>query len=463
MFLQVSAPQTYQPLAALSSGVTPGSPEAPAEPAQPPGAPYLPADNHSTQAELPPGSPDVIKPLQPPTEVLCGLTQAPGSPLALADPRPPGSPSVSAPADHSPETPSCLLGISESPGSPNTLSDYCVGSDQPPGSPSHAQESILLSRNQDSPQNHTRPFPIEDKPPHLPQLPWRRASEGVVEPRGQKGKEELGGSLAILPRGGRPLEQTGESNWSLSQSFEWSFPNRTLECGGRRLGSPPRSPIAEAEDADLSEAELGGKISSPEKSYEERSSEGLGRREDETEAYGSSPGCQDSRSQAVGQPESSSDLLQIPAPGGPSGGRVPSSHELKSPLVAAEGSFREEDEGLLPFVPTQEEGALRAMEPLPSVEHSAAPTQPCISFSEAAQMQTAVPSQEDECTLDLVQESKTGGVNPLRGAEQDPSSCWLDELLASPPPSADDTKRRSTPKLDDPTGPEVKDLCLLWV
>ncbi|XP_077177064.1 182 kDa tankyrase-1-binding protein isoform X3 [Paroedura picta] len=495
----VSVPQAYQPHAKLSSGVTPGSPEAPAEPAQPPGAPYLPADIQSTQTELPPGSPDVIKPLKPPTEMFCGLTQAPGSPLALADPCPPGSPSVSVetslspcppspsaedveglllpglslsvavtpPVDHSPETPSCLSGISESPGSPNTLSDYCVSSDQPPGSPSRAQESILLSRNQDFPKNHTRGFPAEDKTPHLSQLPLRRASEGVVEPRGKKGKEELGGSLATLPRGGPPLEQTavGESNWSLSQSFEWSFPNRTLDCGGRRLGSPPRSPIAEAEDTGLLETEFGGEISSPERSYQERSSEGLSGREVEAEANGSSLGCKDPWSQAVGQPESSSVLLQMAAPGGPSGGREPSCHELKGPLVATECGFQEEDEALLPFVPTHEEGALQAMEPLPSVEQSAAPVQPCISFSDDAQMQTALSSREDEYTLDLVQESKTGDADPLRGVEQDPRSCWLDELLASPPPSADDTKRRSTPKLDDPTGPEDllgwsrKDLC----
>ncbi|KAL8182909.1 UNVERIFIED_CONTAM: hypothetical protein K2H54_006862 [Gekko kuhli] len=496
----VSAPQTYQPLAKLSSGVTPGSPEAPAEATQPPGAPYLPEDIHSPQAELPPGSPDVNKPLKSPSGVFCGLTQAPGSPLALADPRPPGSPGVSVeaflspsppspsardpegfllpgpslrgastpPAHHSPETPSCLLGISESPGSPDTLSDYRVGSDQPPGSPSRAQESTLLPRNRDPPRNHTQAFPAEDKAPHLSQLPLRRASEGVVEPHGKKGKQELGRSLAALPRGGPPLEQAavGESNWSLSQSFEWSFPSQALECGGRQLGSPPRSPIAEAEDTALLEAELGGNLPSPGRSSEERSSEGLSRREEETEASGSSPGCQDSWGQAVGQPESLSVLLQTPAPGGPSGGRKPRSHELEGPLVAAECGCQEEgEEGLLPLVPVREEGALQGMEPLPSVEQSTAPVQPCISFSEEVQMQTAVSGQEKEYSLDLGQKSKTSDADPLRGGEQDPSSCWLDELLASPPPSADDTKRRSTPKLEDPTGPEDllgwsrKDLC----
>lgn len=371
---------------------------------------------------------------------------------------------LSPPSDHGAETLSCLLGISESPGSPNTLSDYCVGSDQTPGSPSHAQESILLSRNQDSPKNHTWTFPAEHKAPHLSQVSLRRASEGVVEPQGKKGKEELGGSLVTLPREGPPLEQSavGESNWSLSQSFEWSFPNRTLECCGRRLRSPPRSPIVETEDTGVLETELDGKISSIKRSYEERRSEGLSQREDEAEAYGSSPGCKDSWSQALGQPEPSSVLLQMPAPGGPSGGRKSRSHELKGSLVATERGLQEEAEGLLPFVPIHEERAVQAMEPLPNVEPSATPAQPCISSSENAQMQTAASGQEDESTLDLVLESKTSDVDPLRGVEQDPSSCWLDELLASPPPSADDAKR-STPKADDPTGPEVKDLCLLRV
>uniref|UniRef100_A0ACB8G2M4 Uncharacterized protein n=1 Tax=Sphaerodactylus townsendi TaxID=933632 RepID=A0ACB8G2M4_9SAUR len=151
------------------------------------------------------------------------------------------------------------------------------------------------------------------------------------------------------------------------------------------------------------------------------------------------------------------------APGGPSGGREPSSHELKGPLVATVGGFQEEDGGLLPFAATQEEEALQAMEPLPSVGQSAPPAQPCISFSEDAQMQTIVSSWENEYALDLVQESRTSDVDPLREVEHDPSSGWLDKLLASPPPSADDTKRRSTPKLDDPTGPEVKECMGSWL
>lgn len=63
---------------------------------------------------------------------------------------------------------------------------------------------------------------------------------------------ELGGSLSTLSRPGDPpseLSLGSESGWSLSQSFEWTFPSR----GARRLASPPRSPIRETADSGLSE------------------------------------------------------------------------------------------------------------------------------------------------------------------------------------------------------------------
>ncbi|XP_034980975.1 182 kDa tankyrase-1-binding protein isoform X3 [Zootoca vivipara] len=482
----VSLPKTYQLLTKLSSRVTPGSPDAPAESAQSPESPHFPADVPSTEAQLPPGSPDVpAEPLRSPVEVSLGHAQAPGSPVALSDPCPPGSPSgflghslssglggLSArcaevslppgpsaslthpPAEHSLAPPCGLHGVSESPGSPSTPSEYLASSDKPPGSPSHAQASPLPSRDKDSLDNQAPTLPLEGKDPQLSQLVLRRASEGVLQPRGKKmDKEELGGSLAALPRGGDPaLEQAagGESNWSLSQSFEWSFPNRALEFGGRRLGSPPRSPIEEAE------AELDRDSLSPKGSYEERGSEG--QRGEETEAYGSflchsnsrsSPG---SRRKAEDQLDPSA--LEISAPGGPSTLREPISPKLKGPIAAAEVGCQEEHDGSLPFVPTPEEGALRAMEPLPSVEQAAPPAEPCILFSEDVQVQTAASCQEVDGAVGLAREGKLRVADPERRADPDPGSHWLDELLASPPPSADDIKKRSTPKSEDPTGPE---------
>ncbi|XP_053099824.1 182 kDa tankyrase-1-binding protein isoform X9 [Hemicordylus capensis] len=344
------------------------------------------------------------------------------------------------------------------------------------GQPGHSSpqsppgDSPLLSRDQDPIKNHSQIFPPEDKGLQLVFL--QRASEGVMQPRGKKVvREELGGSLAVLPKGGdHPLEQNtgGESSWSLSQSFEWSFHDRTREWGGRRLGSPPRSPIKEAEDTELSGESTSPKVAeeSPSISYEERGSEGLSRQGEEGESNGNSGFLGDSSNflssgkKVEEQPETPS-TLGMSAPGGPS------SPQLKGPIVATEASLQEHD-GLLPFVPTHEEGALRAMEPLPSIEQAAPPAQPCILFLEDAQMQIAASCQEGNGALGMAKEGKMGDADSLREVEIEPvpGSCWLDELLASPPPSAEDTKRRGTPKSENPTGPEdllgwsKKDLCV---
>ena len=86
-------------------------------------------------------------------------------------------------------------------------------------------------------------------------LAQRRFSEGVLRPPGPD-QEQLGGSLATLPQapGGlsaldHPLGSGTESSWSLSQSFEWTFPTRPAGLGVWRLDSPPPSPITEAAEA----------------------------------------------------------------------------------------------------------------------------------------------------------------------------------------------------------------------
>nr|XP_060627952.1 182 kDa tankyrase-1-binding protein isoform X2 [Anolis sagrei ordinatus] len=483
-----SPPGPYQPTAVLSSGVTPGSPDAPAEPA--PGAPYLPPDLPSTQTQLPPGSPDAAEPFRSPVQVSLGPAQIPGSPVTLPNLWSPGSPSViiktspgsspsqglpdlspgppkvsasltCVPVAHSLETSHCLLGVSESPGSPST-SQFHIGSDQPPGSPSRMQDSCLLSQDQDSLNNKEQRETLES--PQISQLGLRRASEGVVHPRGKKlVREELGGSLSVLPsKGGALIEQAaaGESNWSLSQSFEWSFPSRPPELGGRRLGSPPQSPIQEADDTGLLETELGRKSPRLEGMHEEPGLEGQGRSGKEAEAYRTSS-----------YPSVSKDYLEFPsvlgvsAPGGPSAQEEGSSHKLISPILAEEIDFEEKHEGFLPLSPTHGEGALRVMESLPSVEQAALSAEPCIFFSEDAQVQMAASCQEDNSALARAQGGKVEDVDVLRVTDPDPGSHWLDELLASPPPSADDTKRRGKSNPEEPTGPEDllgwsrKDLC----
>uniref|UniRef100_A0A8D0BXH1 Tankyrase 1 binding protein 1 n=1 Tax=Salvator merianae TaxID=96440 RepID=A0A8D0BXH1_SALMN len=480
----VSLSLTSQPLFQLSSGVTPGSPDVPAEPALSPGAPGYPADVPSTETELPPGSPDVLTEVpKSSVEVCLGLVPAPGSPVAREDPCPPGSPlehflasdlsglsardpeicllpESSASLIHSPAEPlNYLQGISESPGSPSMHSEYSISSDQPPGSPSHAYDS-LRSRDEVGPRNQVQTFPLEDKKPLLSKLALRRASEGVVQAQSKNMvKEELGGSLAALPSGaGAPLEHVveGDSKWSLSQSFEWSFPSQTLEFGGKR--SPSQSPIKEADDNGLLEMELCGKSPGPKDSYEQRDSEDQNIVE-EPEVLRSFPFLSDSRdSQMCGEKaeaqQESTSSLEMSAPGGPSVQREPTGPMLKGPIMAAEGDFQEEHDKCLTFVSTQEEGALQAIEPLPSVQELAPPTEPCILFSEDAQIQKAAVCQEEDCALDLAQKREIGDAELLTGREPEPGSQWLDELLASPPPSADDTKRRSTPKPEDPTGQE---------
>ncbi|XP_026575495.1 182 kDa tankyrase-1-binding protein isoform X2 [Pseudonaja textilis] len=472
----------------FSSRVTPGSPDAPSETTQPPGAPYLPTDVPCSEALLPPGSPDgSAKSSRSPLVDSVSHVQFADSPVTTADPWPPGSPIKTSPGQslvsdladvsssysevpllpehtaslsHPPveynlQSHQCLTGVSESPGSPSILSKCHVYSDQPPGSPSCIPDT-LLNRERAYLKNQAQILPLKEKAPLLNQ---RRASEGVVQPQGKKMvREELGGSLAALPREKDPsVEQTlgGESSWSLSQSFEWSFPNQGLELGGKRLVSPPNSPIQEHDDDDLLEAELGGEIPPIQGSYQEAGSEGQIGKEEETETSEHSANKESERNwkKIEGQLETQS-TLELSAPGGPSVQRKIGSPNLKGPVEVEEVTVQEDHDDFLQFSPNYEEEALRAMEPLPSVEETAPPAESCILFSESAQVQTADTCQEECDALGMAQEAKMGNSDLVGGIEPDPSSHWLDELLASPPPSADDTKKRSTSEVEDPTGPQ---------
>ncbi|KAJ7344165.1 hypothetical protein JRQ81_000115 [Phrynocephalus forsythii] len=483
-----SHPGTYQPL----SEFTPGSPCAAAEAAQAPGSPYFPAAISTTEAQLPPGSPDVLpETIRSPVCSSLSLTQSPGSPPALPDPLPPEYPKVliktstghslsSAVSDLSGRDPDVsllpwqpassthvrgdrgsaspqnLLQMSESPGSPSTPSEeYPVSSDRPPGSPT---DKHVLSGDQDPIENQEQMLFLNEDP-QLSKLGLRRASEGVVQPRhNNTARDQLGGSLAVLPSGGgHPLEHSlgGESNWSLSQSFEWSFPSQPIE---RKLGPPPQSPIQEAEDTVLLETELGGETLRLKGASEETSQEANRRgEEEEPEALRCSSYLRDSSDgQTEGKESESPSGLKMSGPGGPSVQKEPASLKLMSPVGTAEAWCQEEEgDGFSPFPPIHEEGALRIMEPLSSVEKAAPPAETCILFSEDAQMKMAASCQEEEeDTLGLAQEGKAGHADLLKGVEPHPGSHWLDELLASPPPSADDVKRRGLPKLENPLGPE---------
>ncbi|XP_039197104.1 182 kDa tankyrase-1-binding protein isoform X7 [Crotalus tigris] len=217
-----------------------------------------------------------------------------------------------------------------------------------------------------------------------------------------------------------------------------------------------RSPLVDSEhdDDNLLEAELGGEIPPLQGSYQEAGSEGQIGKEEVTEASEPSGNKESERNwkKIEGQLETES-TLELSAPGGPSVQRKIGSPNLKDPVVAEEVTLQEDHDDFLQFPPNHEEEALRAMEPLPSVEQSAPPAEPCILFSEGVQVQTADTCQEECDALGMAQEAKMGNSDLLGGVEPNPNSHWLDELLASPPPSADDTKR-NTPQVEDPTGPQ---------
>ncbi|NXG04023.1 TB182 protein, partial [Sakesphorus luctuosus] len=287
-----SLPVPLPPLHSLRLGALgpPGSPRPPICPALAPGAPFQPAepsapapgspDTHSEllspdSSPLPPGSPEF--PAQPPTEAPAPSIQAPGAPLAtkphLGTFRSPGSPHT--PGEGSPDTtsppgtPKLPPQVSCPPGSPEAVAEYLGPPSSPlgkascpPGSPEGHDDSAV------SPQSHEGP---DFRPPPR-DAGLRRSSEGVLQspPTGQ-GLGELGGSLSALPRPGDPLSEPSlgsESGWSLSQSFEWTFPSR----GARLPAFPPRSPIQETPDSGLSdEGESDGEAAAPSLTEDHRS------------------------------------------------------------------------------------------------------------------------------------------------------------------------------------------------
>uniref|UniRef100_A0A7M4EQS2 Tankyrase 1 binding protein 1 n=1 Tax=Crocodylus porosus TaxID=8502 RepID=A0A7M4EQS2_CROPO len=384
-----------------------GFPDVPAKfPA--PGVPGIPAS--VTPGSL--GTPSVLQ-----VKVSVSLAQTPGAPNAAAETCPgvshllgsPEGPGETSPGSNSPPSPGSPEASTQSPGSPNSL-------------PCPERSSPSLSGD-------TRPYtgpvelslPDDERRVQPLQLGLRRSSEGIVQPSAKGlGMEELGGSLAALSQGrGPPSEKSlgGESNWSLSQSFEWAFPTQAPEWGVRKMESSPRSPIKEASDSSISEGgELDGEglvhpgtAPSPERS-------GMGAEElkqgDPSTELGSGRG----------------DQLDAEESG---------SREMLS------GKAGEEEQDTLPV-----HSALHLTEPLQALEQAEPSTQPCVLFSDTAHLDKAAFSWEDDSTLGLAQtglalesmegakpEPGEGDVDALGGSESHSDPCWLEELLASPPPS----------------------------
>ncbi|XP_023964061.2 182 kDa tankyrase-1-binding protein isoform X1 [Chrysemys picta bellii] len=451
------------PPSGLSAGLAPGTPDVSTElPDSPPDAPArLPHSPPEGQA-LAPGAHDA------PTE----LTHSPPAGWALA-PSPPDAPAELPPRiTHSPGAPEAPV---PSPDTPNLCPKLPTRVSRSPGSPDGPTESLVSPYSPPSPERGS-PSPLSNAEPYVgpapadesaqwPQLGLRRSSDGVVQlPDKGLGMGVLGGSLAALPRGGPPhsgppLE--GESNWTLSQSFEWAFPSRTAEW------EPPRSPIKEADDSGLSEhgdSDGEGAAPAPKGSEERSSSERLRVGQlsaaldwQDAEAAGSSAHLDGATGAPCDQGATEVGGLEATSPGGPVAQTEPPVAELKGPAVVDEAGTNWEEQGRpLLDVP------LRLTEPKPGQERTAP-----ILLSDAPRPAGADQCQEDNLVLGLAPAgSCQEGPRPGEaGPEPHPNARWLDELLASPPPSADETKRKGTPEPRDPAGPEDllgwsrKDLC----
>ncbi|XP_072494728.1 182 kDa tankyrase-1-binding protein [Notamacropus eugenii] len=370
-------------------------------------------------------------------------SQSPALPTEKS-PEPLKSSSPSFPSGEGSRSPNSILSpekTSTTPEAPGSLS------------PEHSQVTsphIPLSGGQFL--EHSRTFPLGEKEEEgrelslqLPHLEQRRFSEGVLRPPSQD-QRKLGGSLAALPQGqgGRgdleqPFGSGTESNWSLSQSFEWTFPTRPSGLGVWRLESPPPSPITEADDSGLSEGE--GEEADGDQSSRPIRAAFRAQRES---IHCGVPWNQQGDYRNLASSSSPSDFQP----------NVQDSPRL-SLLQAEEVTGTEEPVAGLetPLLPTpEEEAALPILEPVQEQEPPLPLAQPCIMFADAPVPEQATPSQEDapdlakaETILTRPEDGNPPRMSPeLRAPENDAG--WLDKLLASPPPSANGARKAAVPE-----------------
>ncbi|XP_029420787.1 182 kDa tankyrase-1-binding protein isoform X2 [Nannospalax galili] len=395
-------------------------------------SPILPAPG-SPHPSSHPSSPqrshfsEVQSPAAPDASLCCPVTIASPS-AALPDEGPCHPPSPDLPSEVTPETPR-----SNSP-PVETVHSHHSPEQPPPISPQPLIEGGDLL-------HLTRTFPCGEEAvakghsdPCPSSLTQRRFSEGVLRPPSQD-QEKFGGSLAALPQAqgsqsalDRPFGSGTESNWSLSQSFEWTFPTRPSGLGVWRLDSPPPSPITEASEA-AEAAEAGNWAVS-------------GREE----------GVSQQRSGAPSAPESPG--RHISGVEGPSG----------TPLLQAEERY--EDQGPLagqetPLPLATREAALPVLEPILGQQQPTPPDQPCVLFADAPDPGQALPAEEETVTLAWAEttQPRTEAHDSCRASPEptgpDTNSRWLDDLLASPPPSSGSTRRGASSELKDAQSPST--------
>lgn len=420
-----------------------------------------------TKVSVPPSeSPRLPSPQSSPCHSQLSETQSPAaSEASVCLPATPASPSAALPE------PPCQSPSSELPAeaAPDTLSPSGSLVETGSGHPSPEQSPALLpqplSEGAELP-DVTRTFPCgeeaaasahtESRPSSLAQ---RRFSEGVLRPPSQD-QEKLGGSLAALPQGqgsqsalDRPFGSGTESNWSLSQSFEWTFPTRPSGLGVWRLDSPPPSPITEAsEAAEAAEAAEAGSwaVSGRE--------EGVSQLGPGTPSAPESPGKPIAEVQAndpgISLPQRDDGDSQPQSPPVP----LPSTAEgpPRTPLLQAKESCEEQEPlaghgSLIPLA--VREAAVPVLEPVLGQQQPTPSDQPCILFVDAPDPGQALSTEEEVVTLGWAETTQpmTEAQGPCRVSPEptgpESSSRWLEDLLASPPPNSGGARRAAGAEL----------------
>lgn len=393
------------------------------------------ASEGSIYIPVTPASPSVALPEEPPCHSPSSELPAVAAPETL---RPNSSPVETVSGHHSPEQPPVPL--------PQPLIE--------------GAELLDITRTFPCGEEAAARGHTESRPSSLAQ---RRFSEGVLRPPSQD-QEKLGGSLAALPQDqgsqsalDRPFGSGTESNWSLSQSFEWTFPTRPSGLGVCRLDSPPPSPITEASEA-AEAAEAGNWAAS---GREEGVSQlGLG-----TPSAPESPGKPVSGVQGNdpgisltqrdgGDSQPQSPAVLSPTVEGPPG----------TPLLQAKENY-EDQEPLAgqesPITLATREAALPVLEPVLGQQQPTPSDQPCILFVDVPDPGQALSTEEEvvtlgwaETTQPVTEAQEPGSVSPgPTGPES--SSRWLDDLLASPPPNSGGARQAAGAELKDLQSPST--------
>ncbi|XP_044606426.2 182 kDa tankyrase-1-binding protein isoform X1 [Equus asinus] len=421
-----------------------------------------------------PGSPHLLSPHESsPRHSQLPETQSPAAAGASPClPETPASPTAALPDEGSRHPPSPGLPAAGVPEAARTKSPLlekvsgCHSSEQPPATspqPLRAEGGLLdLARTLPSEEEVAKS--VADLP-HVG-LAQRRFSEGVLQPPGQE-QEKLGGSLAALPQTqgsqsalDRPFGNGTESNWSLSQSFEWTFPTRPSGLGVWRLDSPPPSPITEAAEA-AEAAEAGDWAASSREEGVSQQGQGAWSAPEEPGRPGSWVQAGDSGTSPTqeddgeSQPQSPALPLEpLPTTGGPPGPALLQAEERdedREPLAAQES----------PLPLATRETALPVLEPVLGQQQPASPDQPCVLFADTPDPEQALPAEEEAVTLVRAETTQPRAeAQDSCGASPEPagpesSSHWLDDLLASPPPSAGSARRGAGSELQDMQTPSA--------